>query len=188
MLQVLVHKMVCGGEVKVIGAVPETVLRAKDSRGERFMPRAEKDGRWTEGMSDRAAPCGSTWQRQAQEDTCWRVSRATGRTCGSAGGQEDPAYVGGGLCGASEWFGGLGLKTTGGRFGWFGPQNQHGRFTDLGLKIRKRLPGGNGRHVAASGVLRCSEACGVAARWLTQEENPKLGRSANARRLAYSLG
>ena len=32
MLQVIVHETVCGSEVKVIGAVPETVLRAKDSR------------------------------------------------------------------------------------------------------------------------------------------------------------
>ena len=132
---------------------------------------------------DRAAPCGSTWQRQAQENMCRRVGRATGRTSGSAGGHEDPAYVGGGLCGTSEGFGGFGLKTimgfgsfslktTGGRFCWFGPQNQQGRFLGLGLKTWKVLSRGEGRHVAASWSLRRVEARGAAVRWSITRRKP----------------
>ena len=70
-LQVAVHETVCGGEVKVIGAVPETVLRAKDSRGERFVPRAEKDGRWTEGLG---RPCGTVWLHLAATGAGGHVS------------------------------------------------------------------------------------------------------------------
>ena len=91
----------------------------------------------------------------------------------------DQAYVGGGLCGAFEGFGGFGLKTIGGRFGglglktiggqfgWFGPQNQQGRFTGLGLKTWKMLSRGEGRHVAASWSLRKVKASEAAVRWST---------------------
>jgi len=57
-------------------------------------------------------------------------------------------------------FGGLGLKTIGGGFHRFGPQNLGG-----GPEAWAELPRRDGRHVAASGSSRRSEATGEEARW-----------------------
>ena len=102
---------------------------------------------------------------------------------GRAGWQEamDPAYVGGGLCGASEGFGGFGLKTIVG-FGSFGLKTTGGRFSGLGLKTWKMLSRGTWRlRGACVGSKQAERRRGGR----QPEENPKLGRNAHARRLAY---
>jgi hypothetical protein len=59
-------------------------------------------------------------------------------------------------------FGGLSLKTIG------------GRFTSLGLKTRTEVPRMNRRHVAASGSSCRSEATGEEARWPSDEDDTGL--------------
>jgi hypothetical protein len=61
-----------------------------------------------------------------------------------------------------ERFGGLGLKTIG------------GRFTGLGLKTRAEVLRRNERHVAASRSSRRGEATGEEAWWPSDEDNTGL--------------
>jgi hypothetical protein len=61
-----------------------------------------------------------------------------------------------------ERFGGLCLKTIG------------GRFTGLGLKTRAKVPRRNGRHVAVSWSSRRGEATGEEAWWPSDEDDTGL--------------
>ena len=63
-------------------------------------------------------------------------------------------------------FGGLGLKTIG------------GRFTGLGLKTRAEVPRRNGQHVAASGSSRRGEATDEKVRWPSDEDDTGLDHNA----------
>jgi hypothetical protein len=65
-----------------------------------------------------------------------------------------------------ERFGGLGLKTIG------------GRFTGLGLKTRVEVSRRNGWHVVASGSSRRGEATGEEARWPSDEDDTGLDHNA----------
>ena len=53
-----------------------------------------------------------------------------------------------------------------------------GRFTGLGLKTRAEVPRRDGRHVAASGSSRRSEATGEKARWSSDQDYTGLDNNA----------